>query len=64
MNPWRRWGHDFLYVNDVDGSRIGYVNRSSGAVVIERPELADLFESAIRGTMGRNLRPPRRGVRR
>jgi Nuclease-related domain len=47
VNRWRRWGHDVLYVNDVDGSRIGYHNRLSGETVIERPDLADLFESAI-----------------
>ena len=30
VQPWRKWGHDFLYVNDAAGSTLGYFDRNTG----------------------------------
>jgi hypothetical protein len=44
---WRRFGLDRLYVNAVDGSRIGWVDLETGERLIELPELTDAFDSAV-----------------
>jgi hypothetical protein len=47
VQRWRRHGMDRLYVNKVDGKRIGWVDLETGARVIELPERAGLFEGAV-----------------
>src|SRR5450631_530901 len=47
VNRWRKYGKDRLYVGIVDVVRIGWLDLVSGERVIERPDLQDLFESAL-----------------
>ncbi len=47
---WTRYGKDRLYVNTAEGVPVGFVELTSGAVSIERPELAAEFMAALVGT--------------
>ena len=46
--PWKRYGHDRLYVNTSDGRRVGWIDRKSGAVTLEIEELREVFEATVR----------------
>ncbi len=45
---WTRYGKDRVYVNDPAGARVGWVDLQTGHTTIERPELADAFERAVK----------------
>jgi hypothetical protein len=50
---WRRYGRDRLYVAHADGTRLGYWDLVGDEPHPERPEHADLLESAYAGWVAR-----------
>lgn len=47
VKRWRRYGHDRLYVNDADGTRVGWVDLRTGETVIEAEEQREAVEAAV-----------------
>ena len=47
VTRWRKYGKDRIYVNAADGVRIGWLDYLSGERVLERPELREVFETAL-----------------
>ena len=47
MTRWRRFGEDRIYVNDEDGRRVGWLDVTTGATMIERLDLEPVFRAAI-----------------
>ena len=53
VKRWTRYGKDRLYVSTEDGQRVGWLDLLTGQEVIERPDLAQHFQTvlaAYRGT--------------
>jgi hypothetical protein len=40
VKPWARYGHDRLYVQTADGTRLGYLDNKTGATVLGDDDLA------------------------
>jgi hypothetical protein len=53
VRRWRSAGADRLYVNSGDGSRIGWVDLTSGERMLEEPAHAELFERLVAEWMNR-----------
>ena len=47
MKPWERYGHDRLYVQTADGTRLGYLDHKTGATVLEDQAHRDAFNAAL-----------------
>jgi hypothetical protein len=47
VRRWTRYGKDRLYVNDADGSRVGWLDLETDEVVLEREVLREEFERAL-----------------
>ncbi len=62
MQPWKRYGKDRLYVNDADGSRVGWHDLQTGVSTIERAELAEAFVAALRPFVANQPVPPPPGL--
>ena len=52
VQPWRKWGHDFLYVNDAAGSTLGYFDRSSGLLHVADQRLRPVVLAALAPQLG------------
>lgn len=47
--PWKRWGHDRVYVNDPAGDKVGYLDRKTGRVhVYDEALRADVMAALAR----------------
>lgn len=47
VQPWARYGHDRLYVQTADGTRLGYLDNKTGATVLEDETHRDAFDAAL-----------------
>lgn len=57
VSRWTRYGHDRLYVNTVDGSRVGWFGLRTGQTHLEHPELAAEFSTALAAHRPRSGHP-------
>ena len=56
VKPWKRYGHDRLYVSDSLGARLGYLDNKTGDVVVED----EAFRTAVEQALGLAPAPPAR----
>ncbi|MDP9184021.1 MAG: NERD domain-containing protein [Actinomycetota bacterium] len=47
FTPWTRYGHDRVYVSAPDGRRLGFLNRTTGELVLEDESWRSLVEVAL-----------------
>lgn len=47
VKRWARYGHDRLYVQTADGTRLGYADDKTGVVVLEDEAHRDVFDAAL-----------------
>jgi hypothetical protein len=59
--PWKRFGHDRLYVNTAAGERVGWVDLTTSKVTLEQEHLRPQFDAAL-GQHGVDLAPNRTGT--
>ena len=48
LSPWRRYGHDRVYVTR-DGARLGYLDRANGSLVVDDAVRAEVVEALVAG---------------
>ena len=58
VKPWARYGHDRLYVQTADGTRIGYWDNKTGQAVAEDDKHRETVESATAGHRSAVADPP------
>jgi hypothetical protein len=46
--PWKKFGHDRLYVNTATGDRVGWVDVKTSKVTLDQEHLRPEFDAAIR----------------
>lgn len=47
VKPWARYGHDRLYVQTADGTRLGHLDNKTGATVLENEAHRDAFNAVL-----------------
>lgn len=47
VHPWKRYGHDRLYVQTADGRRMGYWDNETSTAVVDEGTDRDAFDAAI-----------------
>lgn len=47
VKPWAQYGHDRLYVQTADGTRLGYLDNKTGATVLEDEAHRDAFDAVL-----------------
>src|SRR4051812_21124889 len=52
VRPWKRYGHDRLYVQTADGRRLGYWDNVESTAVLEKGADPDAFTAAIAAYRG------------
>jgi hypothetical protein len=52
VQSWRRFGHDFLYVNDAAGKTLGYFDRNSGRLHVADPGMRGAVLGALAPQLG------------
>lgn len=52
VKPWARYGHDRLYVQTADGTRLGYLDNKTGATVLDDEAHREAFDAALAAHRG------------
>lgn len=58
VKPWARYGHDRLYVQTADGTRLGYLDNKTGATVLEDEARREAFDAALAAHRNGAAAPP------
>ena len=58
VQPWRKWGHDFLYVNDAAGTTLGYFDRSNGLLHVSDEDVRPAVVYALWTQVFKGILPP------
>lgn len=57
VKPWARYGHDRLYVQTADGTRLGYLDNKTGATVLDDEAHREAFDAALAAHRGDGAAP-------